>query len=143
MNFERLYFLRESLDLYQKDVSKILNINRQCYGAYETGIKIIPLKHLNTLCNFYNVSMDYILSLTNDKNSSKNIDELSKNLIGNNIRMIRSKNNINQRELAKVLNTTHSNISAYENGKTMLLTAFAYQICKEYNVSLDWLCGRK
>jgi len=143
MNFERLYFLRESLDLYQKDVAKILNINRQCYGAYETGIKIIPLKHLNTLCNFYNVSMDYILSLTNDKNSSKNIDELSKNLIGNNIRMIRSKNNIDQRELAKVLNTTHSNISAYENGKTMLLTAFAYQICKEYNVSLDWLCGRK
>lgn len=143
MNFERYNFLRESLDLYQKDVAKILNINRQCYGAYETGIKIIPLKHLNTLCNFYNVSMDYILSLTNDKNSSKNIDELSKNLIGNNIRMIRSKNNINQRELAKVLNTTHSNISAYENGKTMLLTAFAYQICKEYNVSLDWLCGRK
>lgn len=143
MNFERLYFLRESLDLYQKDVAKLLNINRQCYGAYETGTKIIPLRHLNTLCNFYNVSMDYILGLSNDKNVTNNIEELNREVIGNNIRIIRKENNLSQRDLAKILNTTHSNISAYETGKTMLLTAFAYQICKNYNYSLDWLCNRK
>ena len=50
---------------------------------------------------------------------------------------------ITQVELAEFLNTTQSIISAYENGKTTLLTAFALQIVKKYNLSLDWLCGRK
>ena len=33
-------------------------------------------------------------------------------------------------------------ISAYESGKTTILTAFAYEICKRYNISMDYLCGR-
>lgn len=45
-------------------------------------------------------------------------------------------------ELAKLLNTTHSTISAYESGKTTILTAFAYEICKKYNISMDYLIGR-
>ena len=51
--------------------------------------------------------------------------------------------NITQEELANILNTTHSTISAYESGKTTLLTAFALQIVDKYKISLDWLCGRK
>lgn len=46
-------------------------------------------------------------------------------------------------DLAKSLNTTQSTIWAYETGRTLILTAFAYQICVKYNVSMDWLCGRK
>ena len=45
-------------------------------------------------------------------------------------------------ELAKLLNTNHSTISAYESGKTTILTAFAYEICKKYNISMDYLIGR-
>lgn len=45
-------------------------------------------------------------------------------------------------ELAKLLNTTHSTISAYESGKTTILTVFAYEICKKYNISMDYLIGR-
>ena len=56
--------------------------------------------------------------------------------------MLRKEFNITQTDLANYLNTTHSTISAYESGKTMLLTSFAYQICNKYNISLDWLCGR-
>ena len=39
-------------------------------------------------------------------------------------------------EIANLLNTTHSTISAYENGKTLILTSFLYQICKTYNISV-------
>ena len=45
-------------------------------------------------------------------------------------------------DLAKELNTTKSTIYAYETGKTLILTAFAYQICIKYKVSLDWLTGK-
>ena len=50
--------------------------------------------------------------------------------------------NITQEELASTLNTTHSTISAYESGKTTILTAFAYDICKRYNIYMDYLCAR-
>ncbi len=140
----RLYNLREDNDLYQKDIAKVVGIKARTYSSWETGNKIIPLKHLNTLCNYYDVSMDYVLVLYNTKGNSKirKIKTLNKIEIGKRIKMIREKYNLTVRDLANKLNTTPSTISAYENGKTLILTAFAYQICKEYNVSLDWLCCR-
>ena len=62
--------------------------------------------------------------------------------IGKKIDYIRRDRGLTQEELANILNTTHSTISAYESGKTTILTAFAYEICKRYNISMDYLCGR-
>ena len=45
--------------------------------------------------------------------------------------------------LAKVLNTTSATISAYETGKTLLLTAFAIELAKKYHISIDLLCGKE
>ena len=143
MNLKRLFDLREYNDLYQKDVAKILGVSQQSYSQWEKGVKIIPLKHLNTLCNYYKVSMDYMLDLSNDKYYNCSIKNLDKKIIGSNIKSIREKNKLTVRDLADKLNTTPSTISSYENGKTLILTAFAYQICKEYNTSLDKFLGRK
>ena len=109
---------------------------------WENGSKIIPLKHLNSLCNYYNLSMDYVIGLSNIKYYNIANKEIDKILIGERLRKIRKDNNITQEELANILNTTHSTISAYESGKTTILTAFAYEICKRYNISMDYLCGR-
>ena len=65
-----------------------------------------------------------------------------KDYVSNNVGTLRKEKNITQEELASTLNTTHSTISAYESGKTTILTAFAYEICKRYNISMDYLCGR-
>lgn len=143
MNLKRLFDLREYNDLYQKDVAKILGVSQQSYSQWEKGVKIIPLKHLNTLCNYYKVNMDYMLDLSNDKYYDCSIKNLDKKIIGSNIKSIREKNKLTVRDLADKLNTTPSTISSYENGKTLILTAFAYQICKEYNTSLDKFLGRK
>lgn len=143
MNLKRLFDLREDNDLYQKDVTKILGVSQQSYSQWEKGVKIIPLKHLNTLCNYYKVSMDYMLDLSNDKYYDCSIKNLDKKIIGSNIKSIREKNKLTVRDLADKLNTAPSTISSYENGKTLILTAFAYQICKECNTSLDKFLGRK
>ena len=144
MKDTRLYDLREDNDLFQKDIAKIVGISRRTYSSWETDTKTIPLKHLNTLCNYYNVSMDYVLKLSNNKNQNQIIKTniLNKSIIGKNLNNFRLKNNLTLRNLADELNTTPSTISAYENGKTLILTSFAYQICKKYNISLDSLCGR-
>lgn len=145
MNEKRLFDLREYKDLSQIKLADYLGITQQTYSLWEKGTKIIPLKHLNNLSNFYEISMDYIVGLTDEKNNSGiiKLTELNKNEIGSRIKRIREDNNLTLRDLAKELNTTSSTISAYETGKTLILTAFAYQICIKYNVSLDWLCGKR
>ena len=145
MNEKRLFDLREYKDLSQIKLADYLGITQQTYSLWEKGTKIIPLKHLNNLSNFYEISMDYIVGLTDEKNNSGiiKLTELNKNEIGSRIKKIREDNNLTLRDLAKELNTTSSTISAYETGKKLILTAFAYQICIKYNVSLDWLCGKR
>ena len=143
MNLERLYFLREEHDLTQEEMGKIVGTKKYSIYNWESGREIIPLSKLNTYSNYFKVSMDYILKLNNKKNSNFNILELDKKVIGKNIKYIREQHNLTQRDLAKVLNTTQSVIWAYETGRTLILTAFAYELCKKYNLSMDWLCGKK
>ena len=63
---ELLRELRENRDLKQSDIAMVLNTTQQVYSRYETGINELPLRHLVTLCRFYNVSADYLLGLTKD-----------------------------------------------------------------------------
>ena len=140
----RLFQLRENSNFTQKEIANKFGISRQLYSSWETGKRTIPLKRLNDICNYYNTSMDYVLLLSNKKenNNTNKVNMLNKKEIGDRIRLIRENNNLTLRQLATELNTTSSTISAYETSKTLILTEFAFQICKKYNLSLDWLCCR-
>lgn len=61
--------LREDHDLKQKDIAEVLGTTQQVYSRYENGENEIPVRHIITLCKFYNVSADYMLGLKrlNDK----------------------------------------------------------------------------
>lgn len=56
--------LREDHDLTQNDIAKVLQTTQQVYSRYEKGINEIPVRHIITLCRFYQVSADYILGLS-------------------------------------------------------------------------------
>ena len=140
-NNERLIEIREDNNLSQRDLASILNVSKSTYARWETQEQIIPLNRLVDFCNYFKVSMDYALNLSNENKYKKPISSLDRKLIGNNIKLIRKKFSLTQQNLADLLNTSHSTISAYEAGKTLILTIFAYQICLKYNISLDWLCS--
>lgn len=142
MNFERLFFLREEKDLTQEDMGKILNVSRVAISQWETGKEVIPLEKLNIYSNYFNVSLDYILQISNVKQYKITNKTIDSKIIGKRLLFIRHKFNITQEKLAEELNTTHSTISAYESGKTLILTVFAYGIVTKYNLSLNWLCGK-
>lgn len=63
----RLKDLREDKDLYQKDIANLLKTTQNQYSRYETGIRYLPIYHLEKLADFYNTSTDYILGRTNIK----------------------------------------------------------------------------
>ena len=140
--FERLLYLREEKELTQKELGEIFNVDRSIISKWEIDSVTIPLKQLNNYANYFNVSLDYLTGLSNIKENTKTIKKLDKQKIGQNIKQVRKEKNLTLRALAKELNTTSSTISAYETGKTLILTAFAYQIAKKYNISLDWLLGK-
>ncbi len=141
MTFERLLDIREDADMKQDEMAELLKTTQSNYSKWENGKELIPLKKLNLLCNYFNVSMDYVIGFTR-KNIPNGKHEINLKIIGKNIKTLREKNNITQIQLAKLLNTSQSTISGAENGKNILLMAFALQIVQEYHVSLDWLCGR-
>ena len=64
---QRLKDLREDKDLQQADIAKLLKTTQPQYSRYETGERELPVRHLVTLADFYQVSADYILGRTNVK----------------------------------------------------------------------------
>lgn len=139
--FCNLKKIRESHELTQRDVAKLLGVSKSSYNYFETGEHIIPLKHLNNFCNIFRVSMDFVCGLSN-VNTKFNNSNLNIEIISQRLKTIRIKNKLSQTALAKILNTSQSNISYYESGKNMILTAFIYAFAKEFDVSLDYLTGR-
>lgn len=59
--YKRLRDLREDADLTQKAVGALLNTTQQQYAKYELGVQEIPTRHLVTLADYYDVSVDYIV----------------------------------------------------------------------------------
>lgn len=58
--------LREDRDLSQRELSKILNCSQQVYSNYELGQRDIPTAILIKLSKYYDVSVDFILGLTDN-----------------------------------------------------------------------------
>ena len=67
MNIRRLKEIREDRDIGQKEVASALKITQQQYSLYETGLRTIPLEKLCKLADFYNISLDYLVSRTDER----------------------------------------------------------------------------
>lgn len=78
MQFKRIKDLREDNDLLQKDIAGILGISQQYYSEYENGKRTITISHLITLAKYYDVSIDYLVGLSNFKDENKKTNNLHK-----------------------------------------------------------------
>lgn len=137
MNFERIIFIRESLDMSQRELADKLNVSKSTYARWETGERIIPLEHLVDLCNLAKISLDYAFSISNNRKELNNKIIINKKIIGNNLKKLRLSKNYSQEQMAELLNTSQSVVSAFENGITLIQTAFLYDICNKFNISAD------
>ena len=63
----RLRDLREDKDLKQKNLADLLQVHQTTYSDYELGRLNVPICVLHMLADFYNVSIDYLLGRTNEK----------------------------------------------------------------------------
>ena len=63
----RIRDLREDHDKTQKNIADILGTSQTMYARYERGASELPVRHLIRLARYYNVSMEYIVGLTDVK----------------------------------------------------------------------------
>lgn len=64
----RIKDLREDHDYTQQNVADAIGITQRKYSYIETGVQPLTDEILVRLSNFYNVSIDYILLQTENKN---------------------------------------------------------------------------
>ena len=65
--YTRLKDCREDSDRTQAEIAEMLGTYQSHYGKYERGEREIPVHLLIKLAKYYNVSLDYLAGLTNDK----------------------------------------------------------------------------
>lgn len=71
MKYKRIRDLREDKDWTQQKIADMLFINRRTYAAYENGVNSMTPETLIKLAKIHNVSIDYLLELTDEKTPYK------------------------------------------------------------------------
>ncbi len=74
---KRIRDLREDHDKTQSQIASVLGTSQTMYARYERGANELPIHHLITLANYYNVTTDYILGRS-DRTNCRVIDDSCK-----------------------------------------------------------------
>ncbi len=138
---ERIRNIREYEGIKQVEIAKYLELDPIIYGHYEREETIMPLKHLIKVCNYLNVSIDYVLGFSENKNLNFK-KQFNKINAGKRLKEFRKELKYTQSKFANIFNTTQSVIAGYENGTYLISLYLLCDICKKYKVSADYLLGR-
>lgn len=135
---QRIKNIREDNDIKQIDVANYLECEKDRYVKWENGLNNIPLEYVVKLSQFYQVSISYLLGVTEEKGTASLITfDASK--VSANIRNLRKQHSELQKDLAYLLNCSVDSISNYERTKDIIPIEKALKLCEHYNVTIEEL----
>ena len=102
---QNLKYLRERKGETQKDISSLLNVSEMTISRYENGENEPDLKNVVVLANHFDVSLDEIISV-------KMNEEIP--LYLKNLRYLRTRFDMKQKDIANLLGVSQKSISKYE-----------------------------
>lgn len=143
MRKAKLYDLRVDYDYKQKDIANYLNVKTDTYSKWERQINDMPLQKVNDLSKKYNVSLDYLLGLSNEKNSKISQNNINIPILQKRLKQLRKAKKLSQKDLSKKLGFPQTTYSNYERGSRLITTQKLLLICKFYNVSFDYITGKQ
>ena len=138
----RLKDCREDLDLTQNGLGFMFGVSDGVVRSWENGHYTIPLPKLCKFCSKFNYSIDYVMGVIkrNIKYGSFNIDKL---VTSSRLKSVRSSLKLSQIELSNKCKSAQTTYSGYECGKYLINTTNLYSLCKTFDISMDYLMGRK
>ena len=63
---DKIKEVRKQNKYSQKDMAELLETTQQQYSKYEQKLQELPIRHLITICNHFNISADWLLGLNID-----------------------------------------------------------------------------
>lgn len=142
MKYERIKNNREDHDLTQREMATYLHVKRSTYAMWELGDVRIPLLKLQEIADYFQVSMQYLVGLTNDKSKVIEKTIVNSRLLGGVLKTKRLENNLTQMQVAAYLMINQSAYAYYEYGKAQIPIDKLCLIANLYQTTIDCLCGR-
>ena len=131
----RLIDLREDKDLKQKQIAKLLNIDRSQYSKLELEVYKLTSDKLIILSNYYNTSVDYILGITNEiKPYLRDFSDLK-------LLKQRKLSNLKRYDVSQIVNVSQPQYSALENNRSQLTHDKLIILSNFYGTSIDYILG--
>ncbi len=139
----RIANLRVANNLSQIDIAKILNLSLTVYKKYELNEACMKLEQLNIIANMFNVSLDYLLGLSNYSQVQKKIsDEIDYKYLRFSLKYQRRMKRIKQAEIAKNFNMATQTVHNYEKFAKNMSVNYLIQFAKRFKISIDYICGK-
>ena len=66
LKYERIRDMRVDRGLTQRQIAELLNVSQNTYSQYEIVVTRYPLDDVIKLAEYYNVSIDYLVGLTDE-----------------------------------------------------------------------------
>ena len=132
-----LKYIREYMEMTQKELGKVFNVAESTDNGWETGRDVIPLKHLYKFSLIYGYSMDYLLKLNSKNIKYDKLDSIDRKMVGDKLKRIRKDLNLTQQQIADECMISQTTYSNYELGNNLISTMSLYTICKNHNISMD------
>ena len=139
MKYDSIRNLREDKDLTQEQVGYAINVPQRTYAYYEAGERMIALNALIALAIFHEVSIDYIVGLTNDSTLIKR--RRRRHIPRLRIRDLREDSDFTQQFIADYLQCNQSQYSRYDRELSEIPVPMLAKLAQLYNVSIDYLVG--
>ncbi|MBP5291062.1 MAG: hypothetical protein J6Y90_00385, partial [Lachnospiraceae bacterium] len=86
-------------------------VSRECYCLYETGRRHIPAEVLCNLSHIHNVSIDYILNITDDRSPFPTLSD-------DEIKLLERYKQLDQRGKRVAMNVLSNELNEMKNGNT-------------------------
>lgn len=151
----RIRDLREDHDLTQQELADMLGCSQATYSRYETGDVNVPVDILKRLSQFYKVSIDYIVGLSDRKWTNLCECRIDFNMLFSHtlkwgsesgvymerIRNLREDKDLNQTKMAELLNCSQTTYSRYETGDLNIPIDSLTKLAIFFNTSIDYLIG--
>lgn len=142
MQFKRMKELREEAGLKQKEVADAMGVTKGSYSMWECGTDTIPLRRLNQFCNYFDVSIDYVVGLSDKKKYANAKPDIKLKITGENLKKIRNKKNLTQVAISDTLNINQPTWNRYEKSRTLILTVTLVELARKYHYSIDKILGK-
>ena len=141
MDNNRIKDLREDNFYTQEYVADMINLTRSAYSKYELNIRSVPLDVLFRIASLYEVSIDYICGIKDNREVKVYSNEFNYQKLTDNLIRMRKEKGYSQEELSKKVSSAQNTISEYENGTRKVSIEFLILLSKIYDTTLDYLMG--